>query len=94
MRPRRCDEPDRSDSRCRQGKVRPPTTAAEAAELAKQGVELDNTGDPKAAATYRAAADWMQRQDGEQFKAKAAQYHARAAELAAQRLASPATTQP
>ena len=55
---------------------------------------LDNAGDPKAAATYRAAADWMQRQDGEQFKAKASQYHARAAELAAQRLAGPATTQP
>ena len=77
-----------------QEEIRAPTTAAEAAELARQAVELDGAGDPRAAATYRAAADWMQRQDGEQFKAKAAQYHARAAELAAQRLASPATTQP
>ena len=77
-----------------QGETRAPTTSQEAAELAKQAVDLDNAGDPMAAATYRAAADWMQRQDGEQFKAKAAQYHARAAELAAQRLATPATTQP
>ena len=77
-----------------QEEVRSPTTKAEAAELARQAIELDGAGDPRAEATYRAAADWMQRQDGEQFKAKAAQYHARAAELAAQRLASPAATQP
>ena len=71
-----------------QGEVRVATTAAEAAELARHAVELDNADDPRAVSTYRAAADWMQRQD-EQFAAKAAQYHARASELAAQRLAGP-----
>ena len=60
-----------------------PTTAAEAAELARQAVELDGAGDPRAAATYRAAADWMGRQDGERFAGKAAEYHARAEELEA-----------
>ena len=46
-------------------------------------MELDGAGDPRAAATYRAAADWMGRQDGERFAGKAAEYHARAEELEA-----------